>query len=91
MYLLYVSNKWGTVWITNILSGLVFGGPSKWPESNFKIGLKNGVRSTDRIMFGSDSIENTSIEIAQYKKLKLFELDLENIFYKVAEKIFLLQ
>ena len=43
---------------------------------------------SDRVMLGSDTIPNINIEVTQYKDMDLPKEDLENIFYKVAQKVY---
>jgi uncharacterized protein len=44
--------------------------------------------SSEKVMLGSDTISNMNVEITQYKDLNIPDKDLENVFYKVAEKVF---
>ena len=46
------------------------------------------IMGSDRVMLGSDTIANTSIEIMQYSNLCFEKKNLENIFSKVAKKVF---
>ena len=39
-------------------------------------------------MMGADTLLNIGVEIDQYLRLKIPENDLENVFYKVANRIF---
>ena len=54
------------------------------------LGVANMVKTvgTTKIMFSSDHILNIPVELAKYKSLLKNEVDLENIFYKNAVKVF---
>lgn len=60
---------------------------TSWTSIDDKNAIISNIGS-NRVMFGSDTISNMPIEIEQFKRLDINEIDLENIFFKVAKRIF---
>jgi predicted TIM-barrel fold metal-dependent hydrolase len=60
---------------------------TSWTSIEEKAGIISSLGS-HKVMMGADTLLNIGIEIEQYLRLKIPEKDLENIFYKVATKIF---
>lgn len=60
---------------------------TSWTSIDEKSAMLSMVGS-GRMMLGSDTIPNMKVEITQYKELGLSNPDLNNVFHKVAEKVY---